>query len=223
MSFVHRSKHICPQLLLGGLFYFYGFFTAGLWAGGWREGMSAGGACEDDELVRDPFCGFPSYSQVLIPSAKAVLNADAPLASWIFPFLEPGRGNDCVLAVHKHPVCHGTLESAPGEGDAEVMPARTEGSVWGADFWVIGRNKAQVAQTFPCYANAEEKTFASEIVQGWECRRGPTRSAAARITLGEIRELSLLLISNPTRAQLPLFKARRTAWSRLPMSDHSQN
>lgn len=53
--------------------------------------MSAGDACEDDELVRDPFSCFPWYSQVLIPSAKAVLNADAPLASWIFPLLEPGK------------------------------------------------------------------------------------------------------------------------------------
>lgn len=29
----------------------------------------------------------------------------------------------------------------------------------GAEFWVVGRNEAQVAQTFPCYANAEGKRF----------------------------------------------------------------
>lgn len=58
-----------------------------------------------------------------------------------------------------------------------------------------------------------QRENASEIVQGWECQRRLTRSAAARITLGEIRELSLLLISNPTSSQLPLFKALWTAWS----------
>lgn len=96
--------------------------------------------------------------------------------------------------------------------------------MWDADFWVIGRSKAQVALTFPCYANADRgKPFSSEVVQGWECQRGLTRSAAAWITLGEIRELSLLLISNPTSAQLLLFKACWTAWSRLPIPEQSQN
>lgn len=58
-----------------------GFLRLRFGLGGGGRGMSAGGACEDDELAHDPFCCFPSYSQLLIPSAKAVLNADAPLAS----------------------------------------------------------------------------------------------------------------------------------------------
>lgn len=70
--------------------------------------MSASDACEDDELICDPFSCFLWYSRVLIPSAKAVLDADAPLASWIFPLLEPGKRNDCVLAVGKAGVCKNT-------------------------------------------------------------------------------------------------------------------
>lgn len=73
-----------------------GFLRLGFGLGGGGKGMSAGGACEDDELVHDPFCGFPWYSQVLIPSAKAVLNADAPLASWIF-FLSWSQAEEMIV------------------------------------------------------------------------------------------------------------------------------
>lgn len=108
---LHLQCHLCSvqstfvlNFCLGVYSIFMGFLQPRFGLGGGGRGMSAGGACEDDELVRDPFCRFPWYSQVLIPSAKAVLNADAPLASWIFPFLESGRRNDCVLAVHKPPM-----------------------------------------------------------------------------------------------------------------------
>jgi len=53
--------------------------------------MSACDAYEGDELVRDPLSCIPCCSRVLIPTAKAVLDADAPLAGWIFPLSEPGK------------------------------------------------------------------------------------------------------------------------------------
>lgn len=75
------KAHLFSTSAWGFILFLWVFYGRDLgWGGGGRR-MSAGGACEDDELVRDPFCCFPWYSQLLIPSAKAVLNADAPLAS----------------------------------------------------------------------------------------------------------------------------------------------
>lgn len=90
-----------------------------------------GDAC--DELVHNPFSCFPWYSRALIPPAKAVLDADAPPVSWIFPLSEPGKKKELCVSrgesrrLQKAPPAMARLSEQGGEGDTEAVPAETEG------------------------------------------------------------------------------------------------
>lgn len=60
----------------------------------------------------------------------------------------------------------------------------------------------------PDFVNAEEKPLLLRLCGAGTAEKDRKGCSADRITLGEIRELSLLLIPNPTSARLLLFKAR---------------
>lgn len=65
---------------------------------------------------------------------------------------------------------------------------------------VIWAAKLKLPRLFPSFVNAEENRL---FLRGWDCWKELTD----HITSHEIRDLSLLLITNPTSTQLLLFKA----------------
>lgn len=139
---LHLQCHLCGTFVLnfclgGGYLFIYLFILRlrfGLGDSG--RGTSAGDAGEDDELVRDRFSCFPCCSRVLIPLVKSSSRcrcfSSKPDFSLFPPSCSQAQRNDCVLAVAKagackNTPCRGTFERTGGEGDAEAMPAETEG------------------------------------------------------------------------------------------------
>lgn len=167
MSFVQRSKHICSQLLLGGLFYFYGFFTAEIWAGGWREGDVCGWCVRGWWIGPRPFLLLPLVLPTADPISKSSSQCRCSSGKLNFSFLGARQKKWWCFSCAQTPHAVAHSSEHVGRGMPKWCRPGQRGCMWDTDFWVIGRSKAQVALTFPCYANAEENRFLLRL-----CRAG---------------------------------------------------